>query len=242
MYEPLGVDPLPPGPLINNPAAPLLRLLLRAFNVALAALGLLLIAASLWMGQEYRGSDDGDSGGGDSGGDDLSSSGGGSGGFGGGGAAAGVASFPWCALMHPCCCCQLWACPDAMLPASHHPSATKHTLYIQPACLRKLLTPPTLALSCGCLLPCRFIYATGVVGAYCFATALCGLAGVTRQRRRQLALYLLLLALLVVAQAGATVLLLTDNAWRQHIPGGWGGVENSICCWRFCRRRRRRRR
>lgn len=54
MYQPLAPDPLPPGPRVTNPLAPLLRLLLRLFNVALAALGLLLIGAALWMGQSFR--------------------------------------------------------------------------------------------------------------------------------------------------------------------------------------------
>ena len=54
MYQPLAPEPLPPGPRVTNPLAPLLRLLLRLFNVALAALGLLLIGAALWMGQGYR--------------------------------------------------------------------------------------------------------------------------------------------------------------------------------------------
>lgn len=58
MYQPLAPDPLPPGPRVTNPLAPLLRLLLRLFNVALAALGLLLIGAALWMGQGYRHGDD----------------------------------------------------------------------------------------------------------------------------------------------------------------------------------------
>lgn len=58
---------------------------------------------------------------------------------------------------------------------------------------------------CSCLFtspfPCphlhRFIYLVGCVGAYAFATALCGLAGVKRDRRLQLGAYILLLALLV---------------------------------------------
>lgn len=54
MYQPLAPEPLPPGPRVSNPLAPLLRLLLRLFNVSLAALGLLLIGAALWMGQGYR--------------------------------------------------------------------------------------------------------------------------------------------------------------------------------------------
>ena len=59
----------------------------------------------------------------------------------------------------------------------------------------------------------------GLTGAYCFVAALCGLAGVKRDRRRHLAAYILLLALLVLAEAGATLLLLTDNAWAGRIPG-----------------------
>lgn len=43
----------------------------------------------------------------------------------------------------------------------------------------------------------RFIYLVGCVGAYAFATALCGLAGVKRDRRLQLGAYILLLVLLV---------------------------------------------
>lgn len=58
MYQPLAPDPLPPGPRVTNPLAPLLRLLLRVFNVALAALSLLLIAAALWMGEAYHRSDE----------------------------------------------------------------------------------------------------------------------------------------------------------------------------------------
>lgn len=44
---------------------------------------------------------------------------------------------------------------------------------------------------------CRFIYLVGCTGGYAFATALCGLAGVKRERRLQLGAYILLLALLV---------------------------------------------
>ena len=65
-YVPLAPDPLPPGPRVTNPLAPLLRLLLRLFNVALAALALLLIGAALWMAESYR--RDGGGGGGGGGG------------------------------------------------------------------------------------------------------------------------------------------------------------------------------
>lgn len=71
LYESLAADPLPPGPRVTNPLAPLLHLLLRVFNVALAALALVLIGAALWMGQAYRHS--GDSGGGGGGGGDVPS-------------------------------------------------------------------------------------------------------------------------------------------------------------------------
>ena len=54
MYQPLAPDPLPHGPRVTNPLAALLRLLLRLFNVALAAAALLLIGAALWMGQSFR--------------------------------------------------------------------------------------------------------------------------------------------------------------------------------------------
>lgn len=60
----------------------------------------------------------------------------------------------------------------------------------------------------------------GCTGTYCFATALVGLAGVSRERRLHLSAYIALLAALMVAEAGATVVLLTDNAWRGNIPGG----------------------
>ncbi|KAL4448471.1 hypothetical protein ABPG75_005690 [Micractinium tetrahymenae] len=167
-YEILAPEPLPAGPRVTNPAAPLLRLLLRAFNVVLAAAALLMIGSALWMGQQYR---RGDSGGG--GGDAPSPAPDAAPGFGGGGvaaaAAARVASFPW------------------------------------------------------------FIYAVGGAGAYCFATALCGLAGVKRGRRGRLAAHIVLLAGLMLAEAGATLLLLTDNAWRARIPddpsGRWAQAQ-----------------
>lgn len=53
-YSPLAPDPLPPGPRVTNPAAPVLRLLLRSFNAALAALSLLLIGCAIWMWRSYR--------------------------------------------------------------------------------------------------------------------------------------------------------------------------------------------
>lgn len=53
-YEALAPDPLPTGPRVTNPAAPLLRLLLRAFNVVLAAAALLMIGSALWMAEQYR--------------------------------------------------------------------------------------------------------------------------------------------------------------------------------------------
>lgn len=181
MYQPLAPDPLPPGPRVTNPLAPLLRLLLRLFNVALAALGLLLIGAALWMGQGYRHGDDAPPPPGP--GPDASPAA-----FGaahaaaaalaavaGGGRAGhdpGVASFPW------------------------------------------------------------FIYLVGCVGAYAFATALCGLAGVKRDRRLQLGAYILLLALLVLGEAAAVLLLLTDNAWRARIPddpsGRWRQAQQAL--------------
>jgi hypothetical protein len=70
--------------------------------------------------------------------------------------------------------------------------------------------PPLLA---------RFLCALGLTGAYCFCTALCGLSGVKRDRRATLAAYILLMAALVLAQAAATLLLLSDNTWRERIPG-----------------------
>lgn len=54
MYQPLAPDPLPAGPRVTNPLAPLLRLLLRAFSLALAAVSLCLIGAALWMGSQFR--------------------------------------------------------------------------------------------------------------------------------------------------------------------------------------------
>lgn len=55
MYQPLlDPEPLPPGPRVTNPAAPLLRLLVRIFNVVLAAAALLLIGAALWMDEQYQ--------------------------------------------------------------------------------------------------------------------------------------------------------------------------------------------
>lgn len=65
----------------------------------------------------------------------------------------------------------------------------------------------------------RFICALGLCGLYCFCTALCGLSGVKRDRRAALATHILLLAVLVLAQAAATLLLLSDNGWRERIPG-----------------------
>jgi hypothetical protein len=64
----------------------------------------------------------------------------------------------------------------------------------------------------------------GYLGLYCLLTALCGLVGVTRDRRAHLSAFIALLALLVLGQAGATLLLLTDNSWRGRIPGepAWG--------------------
>jgi hypothetical protein len=53
-YSALPPDPLPPGPRVTNPAAPVLRLLLRVFNVALAALSLLLAGDAAWLWQRYR--------------------------------------------------------------------------------------------------------------------------------------------------------------------------------------------
>lgn len=63
-YEALAPEPLPAGPRVTNPAAPLLRLLLRAFNVVLAAAALLMIGSALWMAEQYRRGGGGDSGGG----------------------------------------------------------------------------------------------------------------------------------------------------------------------------------
>ena len=54
LYSPLAPDPLPPGPRVTSPAAPPLRLLLRVFNVALAAAALLVIGKAIWMFQEYK--------------------------------------------------------------------------------------------------------------------------------------------------------------------------------------------
>lgn len=88
----------------------------------------------------------------------------------------------------------------------------------------------------------RFIYSVGGTGAYCFAAALCGLAGVKRGRRGRLAAYIVLLAGLMLAEAGATLLLLTDNEWRARIPGA-GGQEYrrhvlDPACVRCCMRHR----
>ena len=144
---------------MTNPLAPLLRLLLRVFNVALAALALLLIGAALWMGQQYRHG----SGGGDAPAPEaaaVAAAGGAATLAAAGAVGAAAASFPW------------------------------------------------------------FIYLVGGTGAYCLVTALCGLAGAKRDRRLHLATYILLLALLALAEAGATLLLLTDNSWRDAIPGG----------------------
>lgn len=64
MFQPLlPPDPLPAGPRVTGPLAPLLRLLLRVFNVALAGLALLMIASALWMGTHYHSEDAGRGGG-----------------------------------------------------------------------------------------------------------------------------------------------------------------------------------
>lgn len=171
MYSPLAPDPLPPGPRVTNPLAPLLRLLLRVFNVALAALALLLIGAALWMGQQYRHG----SGGGDAPAPEaaaVAAAGGAATLAAAGAVGAAAASFPW------------------------------------------------------------FIYLVGGTGAYCLVTALCGLAGAKRDRRLHLATYILLLALLALAEAGATLLLLTDNSWRDAIPddpsGRWRQAQEWV--------------
>jgi hypothetical protein len=184
MYQPLAPDPLPPGPRVTNPLAPLLRLLLRLFNVALAALGLLLIGAALWMGQSYH-----------------------SGG-------------------------------DAPQPPSPEPSAQPAGLALSAA---GAAAAAALAAAAGGGLAWHdtatasfpwFIYLVGCTGGYAFATALCGLAGVKRDRRLQLGAYILLLALLVLGEAAAVLLLLTDNAWRARIPddpsGRWRQAQQAL--------------
>jgi hypothetical protein len=70
----------------------------------------------------------------------------------------------------------------------------------------------------------RFIELLCLLGVYCLCTAMCGLSGVKRERRNNLAAFIALLALLVLAEAGATLLLLTDNSWRDRIPGKGGLV------------------
>ena len=88
-YSTLAPDPLPLGPRMTSPVAPILRLLLRLVNVALAALSLLLIGAALWMAALYR-----HSGGGGAGGLSPEPAPGGHS-PGPHAAAAFVASFPW---------------------------------------------------------------------------------------------------------------------------------------------------
>lgn len=77
-----------------------------------------------------------------------------------------------------------------------------------------------------------FIYTVGATGAYCFAAALFGLAGVKRGSRGRLAAYIVLLAGLMLAEAAATLLLLTDNAWRARIPddpsGRWAEAQEFV--------------
>lgn len=53
-YSSLPPDPLPAGPPVTNPAAPVLRLLLRVFNAALAVLSLLLVGDAAWLWQQFR--------------------------------------------------------------------------------------------------------------------------------------------------------------------------------------------
>ena len=64
-----------------------------------------------------------------------------------------------------------------------------------------------------------FIGLVGAAGAYALLTALAGLSGCKQGRRWQLSAYIALLAGLLLAEAGALVLLFTDNAWRERLPG-----------------------
>lgn len=141
MYQPLAPDPLPPGPRVTNPLAPLLALLLRLFNLALAAASLLAVGGALCMAEQYR------QGGGGGGGDDPPP-----------------------------------PAPEPAAPSNHAVAAAGAAV--------------ALASQATASWP-WFIYCVGGAGAYGFATALCGLAGLKRGRRLQLGAYILLLALLV---------------------------------------------
>lgn len=188
MYYPLAPDPLPPGPQVTNPMAPVLRVLLRVFNVALAALSLLLIGLSVWMGREYH-----DSSGGDAPPPEPEAA--------AVGAAPSAASSVLAALVTLAA-----AAPDRQLLVGAVFAAVAEFPW--------------------------FIYLVGLTGAYGLIAALCGLAGMKRERRLQLGSYIVLLALLVLAQAGATLLLLTENSWRQRIPddpsGWWQQVQEYV--------------
>lgn len=190
IYEPLAPDPLPPGgPRVTSPAAPVLRLLLRVFNVALAALGLLLIGWALWVGEAYHRSDDTPPSGpdGTSGGSDE-------------GRTSGSGE-------------QLPGMVQPLSDGARAVAAGVAALLAAGLQSDKVASFPW------------FIYLVAGAGAYCFATSLCGLSSLRRDRRLQLGTYILLLAGLLLAEAAATVLFLTDNSWRARIPGGLGGRE-----------------
>lgn len=92
-------------------------------------------------------------------------------------------------------------------------------MFVHPPSFTGLTPPP----GCPPSRPGRFIWVLGGTGLYCFLTACTGLSSTAaRDRRGQLGTYIALLALLVLAQAGVTLLLLTDNAWRGRIPGEAG--------------------
>jgi hypothetical protein len=65
-----------------------------------------------------------------------------------------------------------------------------------------------------------FSAAVACFGVYTLFTALFGLVGVKRGSRHHLALYIVLLAGLILGEAGALLLLFTDNEWVGQLPGG----------------------
>ncbi|EFN56358.1 hypothetical protein CHLNCDRAFT_144845 [Chlorella variabilis] len=190
LYSPLAPDPLPPGPRVTSPAAPPLRLLLRVFNVALAAAALLVIGKAIWMFQEYK-----------HGGD---------------------------------------APPPAGPPEAEENMAGARPAAALPAALGVLAAAaagrPGWQLAGHWLQAAVagfpwFIYLVGCTGVYCLLTALCGLVGVKRDRRAHLSAYIALMALLVLWEAGATLLMLTDNSWRGRIPDDPSGRWREALGW-----------
>lgn len=77
-----------------------------------------------------------------------------------------------------------------------------------------------------------FVWTVGGTGAYFLAVASSGMGGLREENRQRLFLHIILVSGLILAEAGALVVLFTDNSLRRMLPddptGFWPATEEFI--------------